>query len=157
MAEATETFVLGSATTLLSTELNGAPANVGGVKSSVGGTSGLFNNTYGGGGLGGYTLGQFELVLASVGSALSAGAYWQFWFLQTVDGTNYEDGSSSIIPAREPDLIIQVRAVTGAQRIVQNAALAPGNWYVLAYNQSGQTPAATGNTLKVAPYTFQFG
>ncbi len=64
----TQEFALGTVTTLLSTELNSLASSAGltaGAISSVGGASGLFNNVTGGGGLGGYTLGQFELRLAA--------------------------------------------------------------------------------------------
>jgi hypothetical protein len=158
MALTTTTYVLGSATTLLSTELNSmASSSSTFVVSTVGGTSGLFSNTYGGGGLGGYTLGQFELKLAAPGGTLTASPVL-FWFLQSVDGTNYEDGSTSVLPARQPDLIIPVRAVSTAQRIGGIYAPLPvGNWYVLIEQQTGQTWGSTLNTLKVTPVAYQNG
>jgi hypothetical protein len=152
-----QTYDLGSATTLLSTELNSlASSATGAAISSVGGTSGVFNNTYGGGGLGGFTLGQFELELAAPAGTLTAGTAVLIWFLTTVDGTNYEDGSASVIPARNPDLIIPVRAVSTTQRITKVAPLPPGNWFALLSQATGQTWGATLNTLKVTPITSQF-
>jgi hypothetical protein len=155
MSLTTTTYVLGSVTTLLSTELNSL-ASASEVVSSVGGTSGLFNNTYAGGGLGAYTLGQFELHLAAPGGSLTATPVL-VWFLQSVDGSNYEDGSSSILPARNPDLIIPVRAVSTAQRIIVVAPLPQGNWYVELYQATGQTWASSGSTLKVMPAAYQNG
>lgn len=154
----TRTWVLGSVTTLLSTELNSI-ANAATVISSVGGTSGLFNNTYAGGGLGGYTLGRFELYIAGSGTALTANTGVSIWLLTSVDGTNYEDGSASVVPGRSNNLQIgSVRNVTTAQRIIQDQIiLTAGNWYVLLQNNTGQTWNSSGNTLKLQPYTDQAG
>lgn len=151
-----EKYLLGSAVTLMSTELNSlASSATAGAISSVGGTSGLFNNTVGGGSMDGYTMALFELVLAAPAGTLTAGTAALIWFLATIDATNYEDGSASIIPARSPDLIIPVRAVSTAQRITRKAMIPPGNWYVLLSQATGQTWGATLNTLKVQPVTFE--
>ncbi len=153
----TQEYLLGSITTLLSTELNALASSSGltaGAISTAGGTSGLFNNTAGGGGLGGYTMGKFELYMPVPSGAVTGGAY--VWCIATDDGTNYEDGSNSVIPARRPDLIFPFRAVTStAQRIIVFAPLPAGNWYVLLSQNSGQAFAATLNTLKVLPVTNQ--
>ena len=155
---ATRTYILGSAATLLSTELNSLASSSGltaGAISSVGGSSGLFNNVLAGGGLGGYVRARFELVLAAPASALTAGTGAYVWFLNTVDGTNYEDGGSAVIPARKPDLFIAVRAVSTSQRIDVSGVLPSNAWYVLLAQNTGQTWAASGNTLKVMPETDQ--
>ncbi len=154
----TQEYLLGSATTLMTTELNSLNSSSGltaGVISSVGGTSGIFNNTAGGGGLGGYTLGQWELVLTAPAGALTAGTGAFVWLLTTVDGTNYEDGSNSVIPARPPDIILPVRAVNTAQRIIRNLMMPQGNWYVLLAQNTGQTWNSTNSTFKVTPATIQ--
>jgi hypothetical protein len=155
----TQEYLLGSATTLLSTELNSLASSstlAAGAISSVGGTSGKFDNTAGGGGLGGYTLGQFEINCAAPSGAVTAGSGVFVWLLTTVDGTNYENGSASIVPVRRPDVIIPFRAVTStAQRIIVVAPLPPGTWFVLLSQNSGQAFAASSNTLKVTPVTNQ--
>ena len=154
----TQEYALGSVVTLMTTELNTLASSAtlaAGAISTQGGTSGLFNNTAGGGGLGGYTLGRFELELAAPAGALTAGTAAYIWFLSQVDGTNYEDGSNSIIPARRPDLIIPVRAVSITQRNAVVGYLPPGNWYVLLAQNTGQNWGGTNNTLKVMPLTNQ--
>ncbi len=154
----TQEYLLGSVVTLMSTELNSLASSAApsaGAVSSVGGTSGLFNNTAGGGGLGGYTRGRFELELAAPGGTLTAGTAAYVWFLGNVDGTNYEDGSATVIPARLADLIIPVRAVSTTQRISVVADLPPGNWYVVLGHNTGQTWGSTANTLKVVPVANQ--
>ncbi len=154
----TQEYILGSVLTLMSTELNSLASSAApsaGAVSSVGGTSGLFNNTAGGGGMGGYTRGRFELEIAAPGGTLVAGTSAYVWFLGTVDGTNYEDGSATVIPARPADVIIPVRAVSTTQRIIVVADLPPGNWYVVLGQNTGQTWGSTLNTLKVLPITNQ--
>ncbi len=156
MANVEKYLLGGSAVTLMTTELNSlGSSTTAGAISSVGGTAGLFNNTVGGGSMDGYTLGLFELVLAAPGGTLTAGSAALIWFLGTVDATNYEDGSASVIPARSPDLIIPVRVSSGAQRILRRSVLPPGNWYVLLSQATGQTWGSSGNTLKVMPATYE--
>ncbi len=151
-----EKYLIGSTVTLLSTELNSlATSATAGAISSVGGTSGLFNNTVGGGSMDGYTLARFELNLAAPVGTLVAGTAALIWFLSTVDGSNYETGSASVIPARPPDVVIPVLAVSTAQRPMRLAKLPPGNWYVLLSQATGQAWGASGNTLKVSPITVE--
>ncbi len=154
----TQEYLLGSAVTLMTTELNSLASSAtlaAGAISTVGGTSGLFNNTAGGGGIGGYTSAKWELVLAAPAGTLTAGTGAFVWLISTVDGTNYEDGSNSVIPARPPDIIIPVRAISTAQRVVRELAMPSGNWYVLMAQNTGQTWGATANTLKILPVTIQ--
>lgn len=148
-----------TAVTLLTTELNGL-ANGTGVVSSVGGSSGVFTSTNGGGTthLDGFMFGKFELVLAAPAVAFTAGAV-NVWLLQTVDGTNYEDGSPAVAPKRPPDVTFFPQASASAQRIiVPNVPLPVGAWKVLALPLGlggGAALAASGNTLKVLANTTQ--
>lgn len=103
----------------------------------------------------GYLVGEVELVV-TFGVAPTASTGASVWFLREVDGTNYEDGSSSVTPARAPDVVLPVRAVTTAQRIVVPCLLPPGTFTPLLRNDgTGQAFAASGNTLKVRPVTLQ--
>jgi len=104
----------------------------------------------------GYVMCEVELVV-TYGTAPTANSAVVVWFLREVDGTNYEDGSASIIPLRAPDAIFPLRAVTTAQRIIVDAFLPPGNFKPLVYNNAtGQSMAASANTLKIRPYTQSF-
>jgi hypothetical protein len=154
----TQEYLLGSVTTLMSTELNSLATSSGltaGAISSVGGSSGIFDNTAGGGGLGGYVLGRIELVLGAPAGTLTTGTAAYIWFVREADGTNYEDGGSSTIPARPADVVIPVRAVSTAQRIDVDVVLPFAKFYVLLAHNTGQTWAASANTLKVLPATYQ--
>ncbi len=147
-----------SAVTLMTTELNSLATGTGAV-SSVGGSSGVFNNLQGGGtsNLGGYTLGEFELYLAATSTISVAGAI-NIYLLRSIDGTNFEDGSSATIPKRQPDLTFFPAGVTTAQRLVLEAKLPAGHFKVLLVPVnlgSAAQFASSGNTLKVLAKTLQ--
>jgi hypothetical protein len=139
--------LLGSQTSLLTTGLNSL-ANNSAAQSST------FDNTVAAAG-DGYLLCDVELVV-TYGVAPTANTGCSLWFLQTQDGTNFEDGSSSITPARLPDLVFPLRAVTTAQRIIRRSWLPQGAFQALLKNDgAGQAMAATGNTLKIRPVTIE--
>lgn len=138
--------VAGSVTTLLSTALNSL-GNNGLVASST------FNNAQGSTG-DGYTLCQIE-AFVGFGSVTNAGSGISVWFLSTIDGSFFEDGSSSITPARMPDVTFPIRSVSGAQRITRRVSLPPGSFAVLFKNDATGQSMGTGNTLRILPVTSQ--
>lgn len=143
MADFTTKWLRGTIATLLSAGLNSL-ANNGLALSSA------FDN--------GTALdlqGELELVV-TYGSAPTANTGCAVWLLRNVDGTNYEDGSDSVTPARAPDLVFPLRAVTTGQRIILPVTIPPGSWKALLKNDgTGQAMAASGNTLKLRPLTYQ--
>ena len=137
---ALEKHRLGGVTTVASTVLNSL-ANT----SLAAGT--VFDNTQGAAG-DGYTLMDVELVVAFATAPTIPSAI-TLWVLAAPDGTNYEDGDATTTPARQPDLVFPMRAVTTAQRISIRAALPWGLIKPLLKNDAtGQALAASGNTLK---------
>jgi hypothetical protein len=143
-----EKFVLSSQSTLLSTELNSLANNALAIGSA-------FDNTVGQTG-DGYTLCDIELVTGTWGGAPSLGTCISLWFLQTQDGTNYEDGDASTTPARMPDVILPLRTVSTAQRVIKRALVPWGKFKPLAKNDAtAQTMNATGNTIKIRMITRQ--
>lgn len=140
-----EKLLLGSITTLASTALNSLANNT-----NVACT--VFDNTVGQAG-DGYTLCDVELVV-TYGTAPTINTGVTLWFLGAPDGTNYEDGSSSVTPARLPEVVFPLRAVTTAQRINRRVWLSWGLITPLVRNDgTGQSMAASGNTLKIRPVT----
>jgi hypothetical protein len=114
--------------------------------------SAAYNNTIGGGSGDGYARARFTLnVTFSVAPAASTGI--SVWLLTSEDGTTYEDGDASTTPARPPDIVIPVRAVTTAQQIARDAYLPPGLLKVLAKNDATGQTMSSGWTLKLLPYT----
>lgn len=143
----TEKYLLGSVTSLLTTGLNSLANNALAV-------SAAYDNTQGAAG-DGYTLCDLELVV-TYGTAPAANTGCSVWFLASQDGTNYEDGDASTTPARNPDVVLPVRAVTTAQRVIRRAWLPWGLSKALLKNDgTGQAMAASGNTLKIRPATYQ--
>ncbi len=113
----------------------------------------MFDNTQGATG-DGYTLCDVQITTGTV-TALTAGTTFDLWFLQSQDGSTYEDGGTSVTPARLPDISFPVRAVTTAQKIIRRTWLPWGKLTPLLKNNTGQTMAATGNTVKIRPVTRQ--
>jgi acyl-coenzyme A thioesterase PaaI-like protein len=137
------TYFGGSIATLLDTQLNSLANNALAI-----GTAYTMSPA-------GYLLAEVELV-ATYGVAPTANTGVSVWFLRAIDAANYEDGDASTTPARPPDVVLPVRAVTSAQRVTRRCVVPPGTWKPLLKNDgTGQTMAASGNTLKVLPLTFQ--
>lgn len=147
MTTVTQTIVSGTDDTLMSSDLN-TLASGASVVSSVAGASGVITLTSAG-----YIEGELELVCTST-SNMTANTTVLVWFLRAPDGTNYEDGSSSVTPTRNPDVTFSMRAAN-SQRITKRCKLPPGPFKVLLQQNSGQA-FLSANTLKAKPYTNQF-
>jgi hypothetical protein len=138
--------IRGTATTALSTGLNSLANN------ALVASSAITLST----GEPGYQRCEAELVV-TYGTAPTANTACVVWLLREIDGTNYEDGGSTVTPSRNPDLVFPLRAVTTAQRIVVTGDLPPGSFVALLRNDgTGQAMAASGNTLKLRPVTGSF-
>jgi hypothetical protein len=96
-------------------------------------------------------------LLVTFGTNPTANTAFSVWLLREIDGTNYEDGGTSVTPTRPPDMFFTVRAVTTAQRIIAICDLPPGAPKVLIRNDgTGQAIASSGNTLKLRPVSESF-
>jgi hypothetical protein len=141
--------IRGTATTVLSTDLNSLANN------SLALSSAITLST----GEPGYQRCEAELVV-TFGTAPTANTACVVWLLKEIDGTNYEDGSSTVTPSRNPDLVFPLRAVNTVQRIVVIGDLPPGSFKALLRNDgTGQaiaTSPGTANTLKIRPVTGSF-
>lgn len=136
----------GTAVSLLTTELNSLATNTMSAAGSV------VDNVVGGTNLDGYVRGKVEVVLAAYTGTPAVSSAVYLWFLKTIDGgSNYEDGSSSLQPARTPDVVVPVGAVaSGPQRVVVECWVPVGKFKPIASNAgTGLTLAASGNTVKV--------
>ena len=142
-----ERYRLGTIATVMSTELNSLANNTNVLASSA------YDNTPATGAGDGFTACEIELV-CSFGTAPTAGTALSVWFLQQPDGTNYEDGGVGVTPARLPDVVLPLRAVTGTQRVVMEVSMPAGVVTPLLRNDgTGQSLASSGNTVKIRPYT----
>lgn len=144
---------------LLTSEINNL-SNGSVIVSSVGGSSGVFSNTYFGQGI-------WADIFLNVGGpnlagTLSAGANVAGWFLSTPDGSTYE--STTVAPPRGPDFIIPLPAATSlaAGSFFKGQGLIlvpPATFKVLIQNNTGQSlaPSTTSSPyLKLAPYALQY-
>lgn len=140
-----------SAINLLTTELNALAA-----AALVAATS-TINNTQGQANLDGYTRAFVEMNLAAPSAAFASNSTLDLWFLREV-GTQVEDGSATVTPARPPDVSFPLQATAAAQHDIQDVELPPGTLGVLARNNQAtgtQGLAATGNTVTLQAYTDQ--
>lgn len=97
---------------------------------------------------------ELELYIASFSGTPTANTCYLIYLLRQVDGTNYEDGDGSTTPARTPDAFFTVRASASAQRLATTVSLPPGTFKVLIVADTiGVAMAASGNTLKMKPFT----
>jgi hypothetical protein len=144
---ATVKNIAGTITTVLSTGLNSLANNSNVISSAITLSTGEP----------GYRWGEWELYIASSAAAMTANTAFSGWIIQALDGTNDEDGGTSVTPARTPDIVFPVRAVSTAQRMTTFSQLPTGSFKLLLRNDgTGQTIASSGNTLKVRPMTESF-
>lgn len=140
-----ERYSLGSFTPVMTTELNSLSNNSLAVSASP------YDNTSG------YINADIQLVVTFSASP-SANSAICVWFLSSPDGTSYEDGSASVTPARIPDVILPVRAVSTAQRINRRVVLPWGTFKILFKNDgTGQALLLSGNVLSIRPVTLEVG
>jgi hypothetical protein len=104
-----------------------------------------------------YRLAAFEAYLRFT-SAPTAGAYCTVYFVLSLDGTNYEDGSDTgpVLPARSPAFSIPLRAVSTQQKIeIPFVLLPPMKCKALFYNTAGYATTNTSgeNTLSYRRYS----
>lgn len=153
MATTLEYIEQGTATDVLTTELNSLAS---GSNTAAGAAQ---NNAQATANYNGYPRASVQFTMAAYTGTPAANSALYVWFLKSIDGgTTYEDGGSSLTPARSPDVIIPIEAVaTGPQKIcVQNVRIPVGFFKALAQNNgTGLTLAASGNKVTILPNTVQ--
>jgi hypothetical protein len=148
-----------TAVSVLTTELESV-TNTSVAGSTVGGSSGVFLNTY-------FAQAIWADIFYAVGNpgytgTLSTGANLACWFLTSPDGgTTFEN--TAVAPARPPDFIIPMPAATS---LAANSVFASRNvmlpaleFKILVQNNTGQTMPSGGTTapsIKIAPVAMQY-
>jgi hypothetical protein len=152
------TLLLGSIAPAWSASVTWLP---GPVQTWLNGTGALANNTLVLSGVitltsGGYTKAVCELFVPTFSGAVTANTAVNVWILRQVDGTNYEDNTDATTPARNPDMVFPLRAVSTAQRVaLPSIDLPPGLFKALVKNDGTGVTMNTTWTLKCLPYVLQ--
>ena len=96
---------------------------------------------------------DIEAYLASVDLSAQTNPALYVWLVSRTDGTNFEDGGTSVEPARAPDAILPLREVDAAQRVFARMLIAtPDQFKILVQNKTGAALASSGNTVKYSTY-----
>lgn len=105
----------------------------------------------------GYILADFELVTGQMASNPTPATGFSLYILQTIDGSNYEDGGTTVTPSGKiPDIVFGLRPTGAPQRIVRRGLLPWGQWKPLLRNDgTGVSMSVSGNTLTIRPVTRQ--
>jgi hypothetical protein len=133
-------------TSAMTTELNSVANNSRVISSALGADATAAN-----------LLGDWELAV-TYGTNPTVDTCIDLYLVRAADGTNYEDGDASIRPGADSFAgCFQVRAVTTAQRmVIRDVPMPPGLYKAVIHNNgTGQTFAASGNTLKVRTHNRQ--
>lgn len=101
----------GGTQTLMSTELNAAAAGALVLGSSA------FDNINATSKFNGYPSGRVELYLPAPASSFNPNCTLQVWWLRSLDGANFEDGSTLIRPYRPADVLFYIGGSAAAQRL----------------------------------------
>jgi len=102
------------------------------------------------------TYGMLELNV-DPSAAFSAGGYLAVYILSAPDGTNYPDGSASVVPGADTWLLnIPLRAVATAQRkITKVFPLPPAKIKFILENQGGDAFPTAGTTLELFTMNYE--
>lgn len=92
---------------------------------------------------------SFELVVTQ-STAPVAGEAWLLYFVLAQDGTNDEDGGTSVQPQKPAETFFAVRAVTTAQRVTRfSVPLPPFKFKPLLWNDTSQSGASVTLNMEV--------
>lgn len=92
----------------------------------------------------GYPLGVVEATI-DLSASPGVGNSIKGYFIQDPSDSSYEDGSSSVQPAKPPDFTIPLRNVTTSQRIARHGIELPeGKFKILLWNDTGQSIDTSG-------------
>lgn len=98
---------------------------------------------------------DFEL-LVTFGTAPTANTVVELYIVPTIDGTNYADGSTSVLP--QASLYVGgfvVRNVTAQRMVLRGISLPPGLFKMLVQNTTNQAFPGTNSTLRWNKYAMQ--
>lgn len=93
-----------------------------------------------------------EVYIASVDLSAQTNPAIYLWLIGRSNGTDFEDGDSTTISPRAPDVVVPLAAVNRAQRVLTRMAVTtPDQFKILVQNKAG-ADLSTGNTVKYNLY-----
>jgi len=100
---------------------------------------------------------DFELLVATQGSARDAQARVEMYVLITLDGTNYTYGGASLDPPANAFVgsFLYDAATNARYGHIRGVPLPPRDFHILLINETGQALASSGNILKMSRYNLQ--
>lgn len=102
-----------------------------------------------------YTVADAEIYIAAQGTNRAAGASVSIYVFPTVDGTNYPDTTDECLDNYYAGSRALDDAALAARRLVIEGIRLPNSDFKIALkNDTGQALAASGNTVKLARYSF---
>ena len=104
-----------------------------------------------------YLFNDAELYLESFPLAPSSQGLIELYIIQSIDGINYEDGGATLNPSASNLVgIFQIIPSINAQRkTIKNISVPPFKFKYILINKTGVVLASSGNTLKIAPYSYK--
>ncbi len=135
----------GNPVTVLDTGLNALASSAAAISSAIDNDADL--DTYA----------DFQLSV-TFGSAPTDASICSLYLVRTVDGTNFEDASTTgpVVPRGGFVGAFSVRAVTSAQvMILKEVLLPPRDFKVMLVNSTNQAFPASGSTVKMLTYKQQ--
>ena len=131
-------------TSLMTTELNSLTTTGSAISSAIDNDASM------------WIFADIELSI-TYGTNPTANTLIECYIVRAIDGSNYEDGSTTgpVVPRSGLIGSFTLRATTSTQvMVIPMVTLPPGDFKVMVWSRtSGQTAAASGNTLKMIPYT----
>lgn len=148
-AATTLQLAVGNATTVYTTQLDSKASNVWLVASAT--VDNRITQT-----LNGYLICRLEWNVTFAANPTAAGGLTG-WFLRTTDGTNFENTpTASVGLGRPPDFFLPVTTGQTGTRVMVDVRCPAERFQVVGnLTNTGQTTAASGNTLKILPITIQ--
>ena len=96
-------------------------------------------------------------LMVRLASGASGSPHVRIWFVTALDGTNYEDGSTSVEPTRAPDIVFPIRLSTTTQmRMVIGPVMLPNaKFKATLKNYTGQAFTNTNSENQLSYRTWK--
>lgn len=83
------------------------------------------------------------------------GTSCELYLICKTDGTNYEDGSSSVRPPNSYIGSFVLRAASPQLIMMRGISLPPSKFKLTMYNNSGVALGGSGNIVSISPYNYE--